>query len=103
MLDFAYMWIFQIYKTMHTPEPAQKTLYKSQSEEKCAYVHLHPDSSPKSPYMELTMPSFTMNKSAYHSHAYSHPRDTCLTPSKVQDIKEIWDPDCNSIWAIAYN
>ncbi len=22
--------------------------------------------------------------------------------SKVQDIKEIWDPDCNSIWAIAY-
>ncbi len=26
----------------------------------------------------------------------------CLIPSKVQDIKEIWDPDCNSIWAIAY-
>ncbi len=44
-----------------------------------------------------------MNKFAYHCHAYSHPRDTCLTPSKVQDIKEIWDPDCNSIWAIAYN
>ncbi len=20
----------------------------------------------------------------------------------VQDIKEIWDPDCNLIWAIAY-
>ncbi len=31
----------------------------------------------------------------------------CIFPStwrvlKVQDIKEIGDPDCNSIWAIAY-
>ncbi len=43
-----------------------------------------------------------ITSSAYYSHAYSHPRETCLTPSKVQDIKEIWDPDCNSIWAIAY-
>ncbi len=44
-----------------------------------------------------------ITSSAYHFHAYSHPLDTCLTPSKVKDIKEIWDPDCNSIWAIAYN
>ncbi len=43
-----------------------------------------------------------ITSSSYNFHAYSHPRDTCLTPSKVQDIKE-WDPDCNSIWAIAYN
>uniref|UniRef100_A0A8C2ELQ4 Uncharacterized protein n=1 Tax=Cyprinus carpio TaxID=7962 RepID=A0A8C2ELQ4_CYPCA len=28
---------------------------------RCAYVHLHPDSSLKSPYMELTTPSFTMH------------------------------------------
>ncbi len=26
----------------------------------------------------------------------------CLTPSKVQDIKENLDPGCNSIWVIAY-
>ncbi len=52
---------FQIYKTMRTSEPVQKSLYKSHSGEDCAYVHLHFVSSPKSPYMELTMPSFTMH------------------------------------------
>ncbi len=52
---------FHIYKTVHMPEPAQKFLYKSQSGEDCAYVHLHPDSSQKSPYMELATPSFTMH------------------------------------------
>ncbi len=39
----------------------KKSLYKSQSGEMCAYMHLHPDSSLQSPYMELTMPSFTMH------------------------------------------
>ncbi len=36
------------------PKPAQKSFYKSQLGEDCVYVHLHPDSSLKSPYMELT-------------------------------------------------
>ncbi len=71
----------QIYKTMCTPEPAQKSLYKSKLGEDCAYVHLHPDSSLKSPYMELTTPCFTM-----HIPIHVTP---CLTPSKVQDIKKI--------------
>ncbi len=51
----------QIYKTMRTPEPAQKFLHKSKLVEDCAYMHLHPDSSHKSPYMELSTPSFTMH------------------------------------------
>ncbi len=28
---------------MRTPEPAVKSLYKSQPEEDCVYVHLHPE------------------------------------------------------------
>ncbi len=36
-----------IYKSMRTAEPAQESLYKSQSGGNCAYVHLHPVSSPK--------------------------------------------------------
>ncbi len=31
--------------------------------------------------------------SAYHVHAYSHPRDSMFTQSKVQEIKEICDKD----------
>ncbi len=34
-------------------------------------------------------------------HAYSNPRETCLTVKGAR--QEIWDPDCNSIWTIAYN
>ncbi len=63
-LNVAYeqkLYKIQIYKTMRTLEPAQKSLYKSLSGEDCAYVHLLPDSSHKSPYMELTTPSFTMH------------------------------------------
>ncbi len=83
------------------PEHAQKSLYKFQSGEDFVYVHLHPNTSHKSQYMELTTPCFTM----HNFHAYFHSRDTCLTPSKVfnvKDIKEIGDPDCNCIWAIGY-
>ncbi len=64
---------FQIYKTMHTPEPAHKLLYKSQSGEDCVYVHLHPDSSQKSPYMELTTPSFTMHNLIFISFPCTFP------------------------------
>ncbi len=77
---------------MPTPENAQKSLYKSQLGEDRVSVHLHPDSSPKSPYMELTTP---------HLHNLICISFPCifpstwhrLTPSKVQDIKEIWDTD----------
>ncbi len=64
---------FQIYKTKRMPEPAQKSLYKSQSGEDCVYLHLHPASSRKSPYMELTTTSFKSNqiKSLLLSHHHS--------------------------------
>ncbi len=61
--------------SVHHVQHVQNSLYKSQSGEDCAHVLLHPDFSPKSPYMELTTPSFTMhNLICISFHAYSHPR-----------------------------
>ncbi len=74
---------FQIYKNTRTPEPAQKSLYKTQSGEKCAYVHLHPDSSPNHHIWSIQrLVLLCITSSAYHSYAYSYPRDTMFNTVK---------------------
>ncbi len=61
----------------------RKNPFINPSQGKIMRVHLHPDSSQKSPHMELTMPSFIMhNLICIHLHAYSHPRDTLFNTVK---------------------
>ncbi len=72
---------FQIYKTMRTPEPVQKSLYKSRSgEDTCISTPSPPRNHHIWSLQRLVLLCIT--SSAYHFHAYSHPCDTMFNTVK---------------------